>query len=94
MDIQIRQTHSRRIDLRRRFWLRVVVFPALLAAINAAGIGLIYLFKIFGWFEFRLEGFAWFALGYPISIFFILAIFSILKLRAEDREAMASSESG
>ncbi|MGB0370628.1 MAG: hypothetical protein ACPGN3_04700 [Opitutales bacterium] len=74
--------------MRKRFWLRVVVFPALFALINGAGIGFIYVLKALGVMNFQLEGLAWFAWAYPITIFFVLSIFSILKLRAEEKNSL------
>ena len=70
--------------MRKRFWLRVVVFPLLIAAVNAAGVGLFYLGNFLGLTQFNLDKFGKFAFGYPVTVFFILAIFSILKLRGED----------
>lgn len=92
MAIQIRLTLSRRIDLRKRFWLRVIVFPALFAVINALFIGCVYVLNALNWLDFQLEEFAWFAWAYPISIFFILSLSSVLKLRAEDRASKQETE--
>ena len=72
--------------MHKRTWLRVVVFPGIIALINGAGISFFYILNALGWFDFRLEGFAWFAWGYPLSVFFVLATFSILKLRAETKK--------
>ena len=63
-----------------------MVFPGILALINAAGVSLFYILNALGWFDFQLEGFGWFAIGYPLSVFPVLAAFSLLKLRAEDKK--------
>ena len=69
--------------MHKRTWLRVIVFPAIIAGINALGISLFYVANWAGLMNFRLDGFLWIAIGYPLTVFVVLAIFSILKLRGE-----------
>ena len=45
-----------------------------------------------GWLDFQTQGLDWLLIAYPFFVFLVLSLFSIFKIRAEDKEGFTASK--